>query len=115
MKPIKYTPDAAEKLRKIKKNITVQYGREISDKILKRIMSNIRNLSENENIGLSVEKMYDLQTDYRYLYVAGNYVFYRAEEDQIKIINIYHEREDFMWQLLGIKITSEETLDYWKE
>ena len=31
----------------------------------------------------------------------------------IRIINIYHEREDFMWLLFGIDTTPQETIDYW--
>ena len=56
----------------------------------------IRDLTVNEEIGPSVEEMFGMPCDYRYLFVARNYVFYRAEDDCIRIINIYHEREDFM-------------------
>ena len=60
---IKYTPDAADKLRELKQVITQQYGTN------------------------------------------------RAKE----IINLYHEREDFMWQLFGIDTTPQETIDHWDE
>ena len=33
----------------------------------------------------------------------------------IRIINLYHEKEDFMWQLFGIDTTPQETIDYWNE
>ena len=59
--------------------------------------------------------MFDVISDYRYLFVSRNYVFYRIESDCIKIINIYNEKEDFMWQLFGIDTTPQETLDYWGE
>ena len=52
---------------------------------------------------------------YRFLFVSKNYIFYRIEDEYIRIINLYHEKEDFMWQLLGIDTTPPETIDYWKE
>lgn len=115
MKKIKYTPDAADKLRNIKKEISQNYGSEVSKKTVQTIMNAIKGLCEYEKKGIEVAKMFDVDTDYRYLYVAKNYVFYRIEEQYIRVINIYNEREDFMWQLFGIDTTSQETLDYWKE
>ena len=59
--------------------------------------------------------MFDLVSDYRYIFVSGNYVFYRIEYKCIRIINLYHEKEDFMWQLFGIDTTPQNTIDYWDE
>ena len=53
--------------------------------------------------------------DYRYIFVSKNYVFYRIEEKYIRIINFYHEKEDFMWQLFGGDTTPQKTIDYWNE
>ena len=36
--------------------------------------------ADNEKIGASVEEMFGVPCDYRYLFVAKNYVFYRAGE-----------------------------------
>lgn len=115
MKKIKYTPDAADKLRYIKKEISQSYGQEVAKKTVQTMMNAIKGLGEYEKKGIEAAKMFDVDTDYRYLYVAKNYVFYRIEEHYIRVINIYNEREDFMWQLFGIDTTSQETLDYWKE
>ena len=59
--------------------------------------------------------MFDVASDYRYIFVPKNYVFYRIEERYIQIINLYHEKEDFMWQLFGIDTTPQDTIDYWDE
>ncbi len=115
MKQIKYTPDAADKLRAINKSISTIYGKEKAKEVVGSITNSIRGLEENENIGVSVEKLFDIATNYRYIFVARNYVFYNVEDECIRIINIYNEKEDFMWQLFGIKTTSQETLDYWGE
>lgn len=115
MKRIIYTPDAAEKLRMIKKEVLTQYGSKKASEVLKRITTSIKDLIKNEKKGPSVEKMFGVETNYRYLVIPPNYVFYIIEDKFIKIINIYHEKEDFMWQLFGIDTTPQETIDYWNE
>ena len=115
MKQIKYAPDAADKLRAINRDILLQYGSQKSKIIMGKITGAIRGLADDEEMGPSVESMFGVSCDYRYLYVARNYIFYKAEDDRIRIINIYHEREDFMWLLFGIDTTPQETSDYWGE
>ena len=115
MKKIKYTPDAAEKLRAINSAITAQYGSKKAKEVVGKITRAIRGLIDNEQKGPAVEKMFDVISDYRYIFVSKNYVFYRIEDDCIKIINIYNEKEDFMWLLFGIDTTPQETIDYWNE
>ena len=115
MKKIIYTPDAADKLRNMNNAIYSQYGSKMAKSIMGSITKAIHGIADNENIGPSVEKMFGVQTPYRYIFVARNYVFYSVEPKCIKIINIYNEKEDFMQSLFGIKTILHETLDYWKE
>jgi plasmid stabilization system protein ParE len=69
LKKIKYTPDAANKLRAIRKAIELEYGSESAQKIIKSIIDAIRELCIYEEKGPKVSKMFDIVTDYRYLYV----------------------------------------------
>ena len=115
MKKIKYTPDAADKLRALKIAISQEYGSDTAKKIVKNITDTIRGLCDYEEKGLEVSKMFDVVSDYRYIFVSKNYVLYRIEEKYIRIINLYHEKEDFMWQLFGVDTTPQETIDYWNE
>lgn len=78
-----------------------------------KITNCIRGLADNEQKGPSVESMFGVPSDYRYIYVSKNYVFYNIESDCIRIINIYNEKEDFMWLLFGVDTTPQETRDYW--
>lgn len=112
---IKYTPDAADKLRELKKAITQSYGADKAIEIVKKITDAIRELGTNEKKGPAVSQMFDVDTDYRFLFISHNYVFYRIEDECIRIVNFYHEREDFMWKLFGIETVQQETLDYWNE
>lgn len=102
MKQIKYTPDAAEKLRALKEVVTQEYGAAVAKRIIKSITDAIRGLCVFERKGPEVSKLFNIDTDYRYLFVSKNYVFYKIEENCIKIINIYHEREDFMRHLFDV-------------
>ena len=115
MKRIKYTPDAAEKLRDIKRVVAKQFGQETEKVTVERLLKSIRGLLDNENEGPSVAMMFGVDSDYRYLVVSPNYIFYKVEENCVYIVNIYHEKEDFMRHLFGIETTTQETIDYWKE
>ena len=115
MKKILYSPNAIEKLQKIKWNIRVKYGVQISNRITKNILSAIKELRIYENKGSSVARMTEIPCEYRMIFTEHNYVFYKIEKMSILIIDIYNEREDVMWQLFGIKTTSDEIQDYWNE
>lgn len=115
MKKIKYSPDAADKLRALKAQVSAQYGQDKAKQIAKVITDEIKSLALFEKKGPVVADLFEVVTDYRYLLVSRNYVFYRIEEEYIRIVNIYNEREDFMWQLFGIDTTLRETIDYWNE
>jgi len=115
LRKITYTPDASDKLRKMKTVISQEYGLESANKVIKSIADAIKGLAEYAEKGIRVSNMFDTATDYRYLFVSKNYVFYRIEGKYIRIINIYHEKEDFMWQLFDVGTTPQETIDYWDE
>lgn len=51
--------------------------------------------------GVAVSAMYDIECDYRYIYVGHNYIFYRVEKDAVIIVEMFDEREDFMHKLFG--------------
>lgn len=113
MKKIQYTPDAADKLRAIKRKISSEYGSEKAKNVVGKLTYAIRGLVDNAYSGESVEYMFGVASNYRYIFVARNYVFYSIDNECIKIINIYNEKEDFMWLLFEIDTTPPETLDYW--
>ena len=115
MKQIKYTPDAADELRALKSAISQKYGADKEKKIIKSITNAIRERCDYEEKDPDVSKMFDVVSDYRYIFVSRNYVFYRIEDKYIRVINLYHEKEDFMWHLFGVDTTPQDTIDYWEE
>ncbi len=104
---IKYSPDAADRLRKIKK----ESGTRIAGKITKAI----RGLEDNPRKCPSVENYLGIVCPYYFLHVEQNYVFYRISEECILVTDIYNEREDFMRKMFGISLRTQESIDYWGE
>jgi plasmid stabilization system protein ParE len=104
---IKYSPDARDKLREIKQDL--------GEKITEIIVRGINGLSDNPRKCPTVENMLGVPNPYYFLHIQHNYVFYRIDGDIIYITDIYNEREDFMWQMFGIRMRTQESIDYWGE
>lgn len=47
-------------------------------------------------------EMYGVMPDYRKLYAARNHIFDLIENETIRIVSVYHEKEDYMWKLFKI-------------
>lgn len=101
MKKIVYSPNVLRRLKELKEKVTEEFGCDVAIKVLEHIVSGIENLTVFESQGASVASMYDIKTDYRYLFIEHNYVFYRIEKDRIIIVEIFHEREEFIKKLFG--------------
>ena len=112
---LKYSPDASDKLKEIKKQITASYGKESATKIVSKIMGEIKDLTTYPEKGASVESVLGIPTPYRFLHVEKNYAFYRIEDNTIFVTDIYNEREDFLWRMFGISLRTQESIDFWGE
>lgn len=112
MKKLEYSPDALQKLREIKHDVEERYGTDKAKEIIHNMTKSFRSLQQFENRGPSVESILGIPCDYRFLFVQHNYAFYSVEYDRIRIVDIYNEKEDFMWKLFGIKTTTQESEDY---
>lgn len=102
LKQIKYTPDAADKLRDINRSILLQYGEGTAKTVIGSITSAIRGLADYEQRGPSVEKIFGVPSEYRYLFVARNYIFYRIEAIASESLIFTMKKENFMWLLFGV-------------
>ena len=115
MKKIVYSPDAIEKIQMIERQVRAEYGNQTAQKVKKTITARIRSLQTLEGQGVSMYDLYGVTPDYRRLYVAHNYVFYYIEGNVIQIVNLYNEKENFMYKLFGIRSTDEEAEAYWDD
>lgn len=115
MKKIRYSPEAKNKILQMKGNIEVRYGRKKASAIIQKLVKSIDDLQIFEKKGIAVEQCLGIPCDYRMLISSHNYIFYCIKDNNIDIIDIYNEKEDFLRKLFGIKTTTQETLDYWQE
>ena len=111
MSKLIYTPKALEDLQGIKTYITNQFGEGKAKACIKEITSTARQLELFPREGSRLEDLIEYPTDYHYLVIKPNYVFYRVEGDAVRVIRILNEKQDFLQILFGISSISEE--DYW--
>lgn len=114
---VRYTPEALRDLQRISASIMEKFNNETVEKrVLKNITGAIRGLEVFPYKGVEVQAVVGVLTDYRYIFNEKNYVFYRIEEEEISIIRILNEKQDYMRVLFGIsEVEDEERLyrKYW--
>lgn len=110
-----YSAIALSKRKAIKRDIKEKYGVNVADRVSKHISEVLYELKKFPELGISMRKKYDLDCDYYMLFVEKNYFIYRILDDMILILEIFNEKEDFMYQLFGIVTTNQESIDYWGE
>lgn len=115
MKKVEYSQIVRRKMKALKIRLTSEFGQEAAGKSLKQITEAARGLEKFAEKGVAVSSMYDIECDYRYLYVGHNYLFYRIETDRIIVVEMFDDREDFMYKLFGVSTRSQESIDYWGE
>jgi len=108
-----YTPKALDDLQGIKTYVAKQFGENRAKTSVKEITSTAKQLEAFPGEGPRLEELIEYPTDYHYLVVKPNYVFYRVEGDTVRIIRILNEKQDFLQILFGISGISEEGEDYW--
>lgn len=108
-----YTPRALDDLLGIKAYVAGQFGEGKAKACTKEITSTAKQLELFPEEGLRLEVLIGYPTDYHYLVVKPNYVFYRVEGDTVRVIRILNEKQDFLQILFGMSSISEEGEDYW--
>ncbi len=94
-------------MRQIKKS----YGL----KVIQSITNGINNLKSNPRKGPSIKNVLGIPSPYLFLHIEHHYIFYRIDENTIYVVDIYNEKEDFMWKLFGIRLRTKDSIDFWGE
>jgi len=87
---------AQQDLLRLKAYLENEFGREVANEVLRKIIGKIKNFEEFPLIGKPLSNRIDLPTDYMYLVIEKNYIFYRIEDRVVRIIRILDTRQDFM-------------------
>lgn len=116
MARLEYSQIVRKKLNRLHDELAQDYGEDISKKIMGKITKGVRLLETFPQSGARISTQYDIECDYSYIFVEHNYFFYRIKDDDtIIILEMFHEKEDFIRNLFGIVTTSQDTIDYWRE
>ncbi len=113
MKQLEYSPVVKRKLKALQQWLTDHFGEDTAHNVLTGIKTDTELLEENEECGIKIAEMYDIDTDYYYLFTHQHYLVYRIESEKIVIVQMFHEREDFMMKLFGMSGRTQESIDYW--
>lgn len=87
-------------MRNIKRDVTLNFGADVAKRVVTNMTKTLRRLQEFEQSGISVEKTIGVPCDYLMVYTEHNYAFYRITEESIYIVDIFHEREDEMGEIV---------------
>lgn len=106
---IAFSPEALKDLETIKGYLLTEFGTKTANDNIKKVIKSIKSLEKFPFKGPGVWERYGIESDYRYLYTTRNYVFYRVEENCVRIIRILDARRDFLNILFGIKTQTDDT------
>ena len=79
--------------------LNLEVKRDLKQKRL--LKSRIRSLRKFPYQGESLKDIYEFDTIYRRLYVPPNNIIYYVDNEKIEVVNIYHDREDYLTKLFG--------------
>ncbi|MBQ1517219.1 MAG: type II toxin-antitoxin system RelE/ParE family toxin [Clostridia bacterium] len=68
-------------------------------KLKTTLLKKISHLKENPEIGMKLSDKIDIESDYRYIIINKQIVFYQIHSDYIEIIRILDGRTDYMTHL----------------
>lgn len=97
---ILYTPEARKDLIDARQYIIDNFFDEsAARKLTKKIVEKIALLSENPDIGVSLQTRVNRKTDLQLLIIDKHIAFYRQQEDKICVIRILDSRTDYMKEI----------------
>lgn len=111
MYKLEYAPRAMDDMARVKEYITLQHGANVARRSLRRLTSSARRLEKFPEEGPSLEALILVPTDYRYLYIRPNYLFYRIEGNYVKVVRVLSEQQDYLQILFGITAVTDELKD----
>ena len=101
MMNIVFSPEALNDIEQIKDYLIGQFGDNTATKSIKKVIKEIKTLEAFPFKGSGVLERYGIDSEYRYISANKNYVFYRVDENKVRVIRILDARRDFLSILFG--------------
>ncbi len=112
MKKLLYSPDYREKIIRLRNDLDMKYGRPVREKVFDEINHRLQLLKTQNYLGISLRDMYGVDCDFYLIHISKNVVFYEVGEKEIRILNLYHEREDYIIRFLGSTALQESSVQW---
>lgn len=113
MKTVELTLLAHNDMEELKAYLLREFGERTAGKVLGEVYDDMGKLSAFPEMGKDILAEYGIASDYLCLVTHKNYVFYRIEDNFVRIIRVLDERRDFLRVLFGIPAASDESEEYW--
>lgn len=103
MMKLRISPEVIEDIAEIKRYIREDLcSPSAADRIARKIVSAYKELKNTPFIGVPLDSVLEVKTDYRFL-VCGNYlIFYKVKDDVISVYRVMNGRRDYCRQLFGM-------------
>ena len=108
--------EVQDKLEELRSILIQTQGDKKGERTFNDIISTIDNL-QNYEIGTSIRERFfiDCPSNWYVLYSHKNLFIFSRTKDTVKVLKMYNEREDFIFDLFGVEMRSQESKDFWGE
>ena len=114
MKRVIYSNIVINKLQILSEYLTNAFGEKTEKRVLADILKQLDNLGF-VSFGTSIKEQYGVDCDYYYIYIDKNYFIFVSDEEKVQIIEMFNEKEDFIYVMFGLSMRSQKSVDYWGE
>ena len=116
MREIIFEKEVQYKLADLKEKLVEIQGEQKAIKTMKGILEAIDNLGIY-SIGKNIKDTYniDCPDNWYLLYVNKNYFVFSKTDTRITVLKMYDNKQDYICDLFGIEMRSQESIDFWGE
>ena len=115
MKQVDITPRAHDDLADLKMYLLMEFGETCAKRVLGAIYDDIEKLAVFPEMGVNILAKHGIISDYLCLVTHKNCVFYRIEDEAIRVIRVLDERRDYLRVLFGLSTSTAESEEYWDD
>lgn len=108
---LEYSQTVRRKLKLLKAYLTEQYDAEFAKESLKRVTDRVRRLRDNPELGVDLSAVSQGNTDLDALFENHDHLFYIKEGDKIIVAELFGDKDDYMYGLLGISGDDQDSAD----
>jgi len=109
--------DVQYQLLDLKNNLIESQGDRKGTRTFKEIVSSIDNLGVFDSIGSNLKEKYKINCpdNWYVLYVRMNYFIFSKTDNEVIVLKMYNNKQDFLFHLFGVEMRSQESILYWGE